>query len=92
MFGRKPKDATGKTRGMRVTEGLLPIFGPAQVGDSTTPVRPANDAERQRDTALRTELTRVVGPDGHSYVVAAPVGDPPVDTRPATLDEPPAQG
>lgn len=82
MFGRKPKKATGKTRGMRMTEGLLPIFGPAQVGDSTTPVRPASDAERQRDAALRTELTRVVGPDGHSYVVAVPVDGAPVEDTP----------
>ncbi|WP_093181396.1 hypothetical protein [Sanguibacter gelidistatuariae] len=58
---------------MRITEGLLPIFGPAQVGDSTAPLRAATEAERGRDIALRTELTRVVGPDGSSYVVATPV-------------------
>lgn len=79
MLGRKPKPANGKTRGMRLTEGLLPVFGPAQVGDSTAPVRPANAAERQRDATLRTELTRVVGPDGHSYVVAVPVDDAATD-------------
>lgn len=75
MLGRKPKDPHRKTRGMRLTEGLLPIFGPAQVGDSTAPVRPASANEQQRDQNLRTELTRVVGADGHSYVVAVPVAD-----------------
>ena len=75
MLGRKRKDTDGKTRGMRLTEGLLPIFGPAQLGDSTTPVRPASAAEQQRDRTLRTELTRVVGADGHSYVVAVPAED-----------------
>lgn len=82
MVGRKPKDTSRKTRGMRLTEGLLPVFGPAQVGDSTAPVRPPNAAERQRDVTLRTELTRVVGPDGRSYVVASPAGDTPTGSTP----------
>ena len=62
----------GRSGGLRITEGLLPIFGPAQVGDSTAPLRPASEAERSRDRALRTTLTRVVGADGKSYVVAVP--------------------
>ena len=62
----------GRTGGLRITEGLLPIFGPAQVGDSTAPLRPASEAERSRDRALRTTLTRMVGADGKSYVVAVP--------------------
>jgi hypothetical protein len=62
----------GRSGGLRITEGLLPIFGPAQVGDSTAPLRPATEAERSRDRALRTTLTRVVGADGKSYVVAVP--------------------
>lgn len=74
MFGRRSaKNPDRKPTGMRITEGLLPVFGPAQVGDSTAPLREATEAERGRDTALRTELTRVVAPNGHSYVVATPV-------------------
>lgn len=75
------------TAGLRLTEkSLLPIFGPAQVGDSTAPLRPASEAERSRDRALRTTLTRVVGKDGKSYVVAvpdearSPEADPPDET------------
>ena len=64
--------ADSRSGGLRITEGLLPIFGPAQVGDSTAPLRPATEAERSRDRALRTTLTRVVGADGKSYVVAVP--------------------
>ncbi|MBI9116012.1 hypothetical protein [Sanguibacter suaedae] len=63
--------STRKTWGMRLTEKLLPIFGPAQVGSTASPVRSANDAERERDATLRTGLRRVVGPDGRSYVVSA---------------------
>lgn len=80
MFGRRStKRAARKSRGMRITEGLLPIFGPAQVGDSTAPLREPSEVERGRDAALRTELTRVVGPDGSSYVVQAPISPPPTD-------------
>lgn len=71
----------GRTGGLRITEGLLPIFGPAQVGDSTAPLRPASEAERSRDRALRTTLTRVVGADGKSYVVAVP-DEPAAGTSP----------
>lgn len=76
---------------MRITEGLLPIFGPAQVGDTTAPLREVTEAERGRDTALRTELTRVVGPDGHSYVVAAPVEGTPVGSAQAPTTPPDAE-
>lgn len=87
-----PHDAStpGDTRpaGLRLTEGLLPIFGPAQVGDSTAPVRPASEAERGRDRELRTTLTRMVGADGRSYVVAVPE-DGPDQRRPAEGDRTP---
>lgn len=70
---RATSDGDHRPAGMRLTEKrLLPIFGPAQVGDSTAPLRPASEAERSRDRALRTTLTRVVGKDGKSYVVAVP--------------------
>jgi hypothetical protein len=74
----------GRSGGLRITEGLLPIFGPAQVGDSTAPLRPASEAERSRDRALRTTLTRVVGADGKSYVVAVP--DEPTGTQNSEQD------
>lgn len=72
--------------GLRLTEGLLPIFGPAQVGDSTAPVRPPSEAERGRDSELRTTLTRMVGADGRSYVVAVP------DEGPAAAEQHAAEG
>lgn len=74
----------GRSGGLRIAEGLLPIFGPAQVGDSTAPLRPASEAERSRDRALRTTLTRVVGADGKSYVVAVP--DEPTGTQTSEQD------
>lgn len=82
-----PHDDHGDARsgGLRITEGLLPIFGPAQVGDSTAPLRPASEAERSRDRALRTTLTRVVGADGKSYVVA--VSDQPSAGQAGTADD-----
>lgn len=65
-----------KSRGLRFTEGLLPILGPAQVSDPTKPSRPDTDAERQRETDLRTQLIRITSPDGSSYVIERPVNDP----------------
>src|SRR3954454_5896263 len=61
--------ARGATGGMRVTESLLPFFGPAQVGDQRTVGRPVTEAERERDRRLRTEHVRVIGPDGTPYLV-----------------------
>lgn len=58
-----------KSKGLRLTEKLLPIFGPAQVGDSTTPIRPPSQDEDAREQALETELVRKVGPDGQTYLV-----------------------
>ncbi|MDM8083709.1 hypothetical protein QUV83_02885 [Cellulomonas cellasea] len=65
MTGKAPRTPLG----MRVTEKLLTIFGPPQLGDSTAPHRPVSAEERERDQDLRTQLERVVGPDGHSYLV-----------------------
>ncbi|MFI2752885.1 hypothetical protein ACGIF2_05565 [Cellulomonas sp. P22] len=58
--------------GMRITEKLLTIFGPPQLGDHKAPLRPASAEERGRDQELRTTLARVVGPDGHAYLVERP--------------------
>lgn len=65
MTARPPRTPLG----MRVTEKLLTIFGPPQLGDSKAPHRPVSEQERERDEELRTHLERVVGPDGHSYLV-----------------------
>lgn len=48
---------------------LLSVFGPAQVGDPLAPDREVDAADRERDRALRTGFERVVGADGHSYLV-----------------------
>jgi len=53
---------------------LLSVFGPAQVGDPLAPDREVDEADRERDQALRTEFVRVTGPDGRAYLVERPVG------------------
>lgn len=58
-----------RTRGMRFTEGLLPVFGPAQIGDSTKPIRPVTDEEAARETEMLQHLERVENPDGSVYFV-----------------------
>lgn len=72
LFGKKKKtqSSDSRTRGMRITEGLLPIFGPAQVGDSTAPVRPVTDAEAARSAEVENNLERRVAPNGEVYYVA----------------------
>lgn len=70
-----------KSRGLRFTEGLLPVFGPAQVSDPTKPSRPDTDAERQRETDLRTQLVRVTAPDGSTYVVERPINHTPEESK-----------
>ena len=58
-----------RRRGIRLTERfLLPFLGPAQVADARRR-RAVTDAQRERETALRDGLRRVVGPDGKSYMV-----------------------
>lgn len=73
LFRKKQNEPeTGaKSKGLRLSEKLLPVFGPAQVGDSTTPIRPPTEDEDAREEALEHELTRVTAPDGSTYVVRA---------------------
>lgn len=63
--------------GMRVTEKLLTVFGPPQLGDHKAPRRAVSAEERGRDQELRTTLERVVGPDGHAYLVERPAAGSP---------------
>lgn len=51
------------------TEWLLTYFGPAQVGNIRGRRRALTDAERERDSQLRQEFVRVVGPDGRTFLV-----------------------
>lgn len=60
----------GKSLGMRMTEKLLPVFGPPAVGNSTSPVRKTTQDEEDRDHDLETELVRRKGSDGATYVEA----------------------
>lgn len=70
IFRRKARDPLDtRTRGLRFTEKLLPVFGPAQVGDSTKPIRPVTDAEAARDALMQESLERVVASDGTVYFV-----------------------
>ncbi len=54
---------------------LLSVFGPAQVGDPLAPDREVPEADRERETTLRTEFVRVTGPDGRPYLVERPARD-----------------
>lgn len=74
VFRRKQKESAtpgAKSKGLRFSERLLPVFGPAQVGDSTTPIRPTTGEEDAREEALEHELVRKVGADGTTYLVSA---------------------
>jgi hypothetical protein len=55
--------------GMRLTERLLPFFGPAQVGRQDSEGRGVSESEKQRDEELHARFEYVTGPDGRSYVV-----------------------
>ncbi|HEX5333961.1 MAG TPA: hypothetical protein VFW79_15070 [Cellulomonas sp.] len=57
------------TAGFALTEKLLTILGPPQIGDQAAPHRPVNADEQERERRLRSELERVVGPDGQVYLV-----------------------
>ncbi len=57
---------------MRLTESLLPVFGPAQVGDLTAPTRPATPQDKARDEELNSQLERRISADGTPYLVAKP--------------------
>ncbi len=58
-----------KGLGLKITEKLLPILGPAAVGNSPENAKPTTQDEEARDLALETELTRKTGPDGTTYAV-----------------------
>ncbi|WP_265520361.1 hypothetical protein [Oerskovia flava] len=97
MTDRTTKGSTGRDRarrplGLRLTEGFLPIFGPAQVGRQGSPGRGVSPEEQSRERELRTRFEYVTGPDGRSYVVehtsaAADAPDEPTPHEPTT-DEP----
>ena len=60
----------GKSLGLRVTEKLLPIFGPPPVDNSTEHVKETTQEEQDRDDDLEAELVRKKGSDGVNYVQA----------------------
>jgi hypothetical protein len=62
-------DDGAPTPGFAFTEKLLTILGPPQIGDQRSPRRPASVDEQERERRLHSELERVVGPDGHVYLV-----------------------
>ncbi|HEX7805469.1 MAG TPA: hypothetical protein VF413_04840 [Cellulomonas sp.] len=62
-------DDRAATPGFAVTEKLLTILGPPQIGDQAAPRRPVSVDEQERERRLQSELERVVGPDGHVYLV-----------------------
>lgn len=67
--GARARADAGPTAGMRVTESLLPFFGPAQVSDQRAVGRPASEDELERERRLQAEHLRVLGPDGRPYLV-----------------------
>ena len=68
-MARRTGKKDDRSLGMRITEGFLPIFGPAQVGRQDAEGRGVSAAEQERDRQLQTRFERVTGPDGRSYVV-----------------------
>jgi len=58
----------------RLDTALLPFFGPAQVSHIHA-VGEVSDEARERERRIRTVYERVVGPDGHAYVVERDVVD-----------------
>lgn len=60
-----------RTTGRAITDTLAHVLGPPQVGDYASPIRPANAAERARESELRTRFRRVVAPDGSVHLVEA---------------------
>ncbi len=69
MRRRQPKTARrGDGFSDRLDTALLPFFGPAQVS-YVHAVGEVSDEARERERRIRTVYERVVGPDGHAYVV-----------------------
>lgn len=63
-----------KSLGMRLTEKLLlPITGPADVGDSRRRT-PVTDEQKLRAAELDAGLTRLTRPDGSTYLVVREAG------------------
>ena len=58
----------------RLDTALLPFFGPAQISHVHA-VGEVSDEARERERRIRTVYERVVGPDGHAYVVERDVVD-----------------
>lgn len=72
-----PEPRSRSSWGMRFTERyLLRFFGPPEIGADRAG-RAASTDESAREHELRTELERVVGPDGRTYLVPRdPTGAP----------------
>jgi hypothetical protein len=65
-----PADRSRRRGGpSRLDSALLPFFGPAQISPVHA-IGTVSDDAREREAGLRSRYERVVGPDGHAYVVA----------------------
>ncbi|MCA5892178.1 hypothetical protein LEP48_02290 [Isoptericola sp. NEAU-Y5] len=64
MARRKDDD---RTWGMRATESLLHVFGPASIKRDAP--RPPSEADLAKEAALHQRLQRVTRSDGHTYLV-----------------------
>lgn len=53
------------------------LLGPAQVGDSREPARPATPDEQAREQELRSTLVRVQDANGRTYLVERPADPQP---------------
>lgn len=83
LVGRETRTSASdgaRTPGFAFTEKLLTVLGPPQLGDHEAPHRPVSADEHEREQRLRSELERVVGPDGTVYLVErGGAGDRPGD-------------
>ncbi|GGI04602.1 hypothetical protein [Isoptericola cucumis] len=70
MGRRRRREDDDRTWGMKATESLLWIFGPANILRNAP--KPPRDEDLAKDAALRQAHERVVRPGGHAYLVERP--------------------
>lgn len=70
MGRRARREDDDRTWGMRVTETLLHVFGPANILRNDP--KPPRDEDLAKDTALRQTHERVERHGGHAYLVERP--------------------
>lgn len=66
-----------KSLGRRMSEKLLPVYGPAQITDAKRPITPPTEEEQAREKDLQDSLTLGIDEHGEPYGM---LNDPNADT------------